>query len=57
MFALKIIHKEKLSHKKLRELYENEINILKSLNHPNICKYIENFNDSKYYYLILEFCN
>ena len=33
-----------------------EINILKSLNHPNILKYIHSFNDSKNIYILTELC-
>ena len=33
-----------------------EINILKSLNHPNILKYIHSFHDSKNIYILTELC-
>lgn len=33
-----------------------EINILKSLNHPNILKFIHSFNDSKNIYILTELC-
>lgn len=34
----------------------NEANILKGLDHPNICKLIEHFEDTKNFYLVTEFC-
>ncbi len=55
---MKIIQRSVLnSSKKLRELYDNEINILRRLSHPNICKYVDHFEDLKYSYLIMEYCN
>lgn len=34
----------------------DEINILKDLDHPNIVKLYEFYQDEKYYYLITEYC-
>ena len=53
---MKVTSREKLN-SKLMELYENEVNILKALNHPNICSYIDDFEDSRFNYLVLEYCN
>ncbi len=33
-----------------------EVNILKDLDHPNIVKLYELYQDDKYYYLITEYC-
>ena len=33
----------------------NEIAILKKLDHPNIVKYIESYNDNYYYYIIMDY--
>ena len=41
--------------KKERQLLDREINIQKSLNHPNIVKLYEAFIDRDYLYLILEY--
>ena len=55
---MKIIPRAVLtSSKKLKELYENEIRILKRLNHRNVCKYVDDFEDLKYNYLVMEYCN
>jgi calcium-dependent protein kinase len=34
----------------------NEVNIMKSLDHPNIVKIFDVIEDNKYYYIIMEFC-
>jgi len=31
-----------------------EVAILNTLDHPNICKYYETYDDSKYIYLVME---
>jgi len=37
-------------------VFKNEINIMSILDHPNIIKLYEVFEDEKYFYLIIEFC-
>ena len=37
-------------------LFKNEINIMSILDHPNIIKLYEIFEDEKYFYLIIEYC-
>jgi len=32
-----------------------EVAILHTLDHPNICKYYETYDDSKYIYLVMEY--
>ena len=39
---------------KLREFFLNEIEVLKTIDHPNIVKLYEIFEDSGYYYLVQE---
>jgi calcium-dependent protein kinase len=34
----------------------NEAKILKGLDHPNICKLIEHFQDNQFFYLVTEYC-
>jgi serine/threonine protein kinase len=50
-YFLKKISKMKDIHK----AYKNEREILKMLNHENIIKYIDSFEDYSYYYLITEY--
>lgn len=37
-------------------LLENEFEILKSVDHPNIIKFYEMFVDENYYHLVTEYC-
>ncbi|KRW99278.1 Protein kinase-like domain [Pseudocohnilembus persalinus] len=57
--ALKALYQRQFrEHSKLLELYDNEVNLLKKLKgHPNICEYMNNFEDMKFKYLVMEFCN
>ena len=56
-YALKTIVLDHVaSHFFLTELY-NEIAILRSLDHPNICKAIETFEFKNQVYLVLELCS
>lgn len=34
----------------------NEIKIIKKIDHPNIVKFYEAFEDNKYLHLVMEFC-
>lgn len=53
--AIKIISKQNLSkNDKLRT--EREIEILSSLNHPNIIHVIEIIQTESYYYIVMEYC-
>lgn len=54
--AVKIFRKSAFANQKLQEQLYLEINILKSLDHPNIIRFIEYFEDDKKIYLILEKC-
>jgi calcium-dependent protein kinase len=49
--AVKIIPKDKIKHPKR---LVNEINILKTLDHPNIIKLFETFEDARNIYLVME---
>ena len=53
--AVKIIDKENM-HKEIREELSNEIDILSKLDHPNIIKIFEFFEDKHYFYIIMELC-
>lgn len=53
--AVKRLVKEKMSpHARIR--LEYEIDILKNLDHPNILRLYEVFEDKKYIYLVTEYC-
>jgi calcium-dependent protein kinase len=51
--AIKIIPKEKVRDK---QRFLIEIEILKNLDHPNICKMYESFEDERNVYIVMELC-
>lgn len=53
--AVKILNKEKLD-KLETDRFNNEIEILKSFDHPNILKLYEFYEDEKRFYLVTELC-
>ena len=55
--AMKIIKKDRLIKGFDDEKLNNEILILKNLDHPNIMKLYEFFDDGKHYYMITEYCD
>lgn len=55
--TMKVISKKQLKKNYTTEEMENEIEILKSVSHPNIIKLYEFYSDENDYYLINEFCN
>ena len=53
-FALKVVPKERVEKPKSLEKLKCEISIQRSLNHPNILRSYDNFEDFKNYYIVLE---
>ena len=53
--AVKLIKKDSMSNDE-EQNFKYEINILKELDHPNIIKLFEIFEDEKKYYLVTELC-
>jgi len=51
--AIKVLDKEKLNDN--LDLVVQEIAALNKLDHPNIVKYFETYNDIKYIYLVMEY--
>lgn len=51
--AIKVMDKEKLGEH--IGLIIDEVNTLNELDHPNIVKYFETYNDHKYIYLVMEY--
>ena len=54
-YAVKTIAKENLSQKNLKNLI-CEIQVLAKLDHPNIVKYYETYDDDKNFHLVMELC-
>lgn len=52
-FAIKSIRKSKVNK---MEVLRREVQILKEVNHPNIIKLIDVYEDDKYLHLITELC-
>jgi len=51
--AIKVMDKEKLEG--CLDNIMDEINLLNTLDHPNIVNYFETYNDLKYIYLVMEY--
>ena len=56
-YATKKIDKKFITNPKARKYLDNEINILKEVDHPNIIKLIEVQETSTHFYLVMELCN
>ena len=54
-FALKAVPKERVEKPKSLEKLKCEIAIQRSLNHPNVLKSYDNFEDFQNYYIVLEY--
>ena len=53
--AVKVLRKSNMDEDEKKMLF-NEIHILKNLDHPNIVKMYESFEDEKRYYIVTEIC-
>ena len=53
-FAVKVLTKKKMSEEDLLSL-QTEIEILKLIDHPNVVKLIDVFEDERHYCLVMEF--
>ena len=55
--TVKKIHKSNLQTYEENQNIFNEVNILRSIDHPNVIKLYEFYQDDKNYFLITEYCN
>ena len=54
--AIKVLDKIKLQKEyKSLDVIMGEIKVLHTLDHPNIVKYFETYDDSRYIYLVMEY--
>jgi len=53
-FAIKSLHKKHINN---QSLLEKELEILSSLDHPNIIKFFEYYEDKEYFHIIMEYCS
>lgn len=54
--AIKVLTKKHMSKTDINEIY-SEVQILNSLDHPNIVKYYEVYEDKKSLYIVMEYCS
>lgn len=54
--AIKIINKTNLGVKQIANI-NNEISIMKRLNHPNVLRLVDLFNNDDFCYIVLEYCD
>ena len=52
--AIKILEKDSIKNKIY--ILEREVMILQKLDHPNIIKFYETYQDNKYLYIVMEYC-
>lgn len=53
--AIKVLNKSKMSEEDLKSIMD-EVKVLLTLDHPNITKYFETYDDKTYLYLVMEYC-
>ena len=53
-YAIKIVHKKRVN-ETLREEFLNELSILSTIDHPNVIKFYETYEDDHNYYLVMEY--
>ena len=53
--AIKVINKKGMDADDLQNIF-NEVEIMQKVDHPNIVKYYETYDDKKYIYLCMELC-
>ena len=53
--AVKMLMKSKTKEDDKKRLF-NEVEVLRRLDHPNILKVFEFFEDEKYFYIVIELC-
>ena len=53
--AIKVMNKRKITKEDMDDI-KNEIRLMQQVDHPNIVKYYETYNDKKYVYLCMELC-
>ena len=56
-YATKKYERDKIDRDGTFKYLNNEIEILKTLNHPNIVKFIDIKKTKKHYYIVMEYCN
>ena len=55
--ATKVLERKKMDRDSTKKYLDNEIKILRELNHPHICRFYDILATNSNYYLIMEYCN
>ncbi len=55
LYAVKIITKKKIEN--TIHMFLRELEIIKSLDHPNIIKFYEVYHDQMFFYIVMEYCD
>jgi serine/threonine protein kinase len=56
LYAIKSVHKNKFSNaQNILQIYRKEVEILNKMDHPNIVKYYESYEESAYLHLVMEY--
>ena len=53
--AIKVMDKSKMDKEEIESI-NSEIQLMSTVDHPNICTYYETYDDKKYIYLVMELC-
>jgi serine/threonine protein kinase len=56
LVAIKVLKKDQINSTKKQNEFQNEIEILKSLNHPFISQIFDFFASPNHYYIVMEYC-
>ena len=57
ILATKSLDKKQTDRPSVKKYFDNEISIMKELNHPNIVKFYDMLQSLSHYYVIMEYCN
>ena len=57
IMATKSLDKKQTDRPSVKKYFENEISIMKELNHPNIVKFYDLLATHSHYYVVMEYCN
>ena len=57
ILATKILDKKQTDRPSVKKYFDNEISIMKELNHPNIVRFYDMIPSYSHYYVVMEYCN
>ncbi|EGR30359.1 kelch motif family protein, putative [Ichthyophthirius multifiliis] len=57
IYAIKVLDKQQIKEKNLQKYVNNEVQIMKNINHQNIVQFYEAFENSFALFIVMEYCN